>query len=117
SLFLTSVGMPIFIASPSHRAGAGAPEPSAERIAGDSFRAGKPRRSCTTPPGHPRISRMDEAPHASAAKDLRRRDPAVLDALDERIVEILSRDGRVTNADLAAALDIAPSTAHARMRS
>lgn len=39
-----------------------------------------------------------------------------LDDLDRRIVEILGRDGRITNADLAAALDIAPSTAHARTR-
>lgn len=40
-----------------------------------------------------------------------------LDELDRRIVRILSRDGRITNADLAASLDIAPSTAHARTRS
>ncbi|WP_110588099.1 Lrp/AsnC family transcriptional regulator [Microbacterium suaedae] len=40
-----------------------------------------------------------------------------LDELDRRIVRILSREGRITNADLAAALDIAPSTAHARTRS
>ncbi|WP_324013412.1 Lrp/AsnC family transcriptional regulator [Microbacterium sp. JZ37] len=40
-----------------------------------------------------------------------------LDDLDARILAILEREGRITNADLAAALDIAPSTAHARMRS
>lgn len=43
--------------------------------------------------------------------------PIELDETDQRIVEILERDGRITNADLAAALDIAPSTAHARTRS
>ncbi|WOF23138.1 Lrp/AsnC family transcriptional regulator [Microbacterium betulae] len=48
------------------------------------------------------------------AKDLRRPE---LDELDERIVGILADDGRITNADLAATLDVAPSTAHARMRS
>ncbi|MGO1412353.1 MAG: Lrp/AsnC family transcriptional regulator, partial [Microbacterium sp.] len=55
----------------------------------------------------------------TADSDLRPKDlPAVqLDELDRRIVRILSGDARITNADLAAALDIAPSTAHARTRS
>ncbi|WP_221584708.1 Lrp/AsnC family transcriptional regulator [Microbacterium sp. G2-8] len=55
----------------------------------------------------------------SAGSDLPAKNlqPVELDDLDRRIVRILSRDGRTTNADLAAALDIAPSTAHARTRS
>lgn len=57
---------------------------------------------------------MPRATSPSEAKNLR---PAELDDLDERIVEILEQDGRISNADLAAALDIAPSTAHARTRS
>lgn len=57
--------------------------------------------------------RIMSTPRGSGSKNLR---PAELDELDERMVEILERDGRITNADLAAALDIAPSTAHARMR-
>lgn len=40
-----------------------------------------------------------------------------LDPLDERIVDLLSRDGRMTNAALADAVGVAPSTAHARVRS
>ncbi|WP_040168181.1 Lrp/AsnC family transcriptional regulator [Microbacterium gorillae] len=40
-----------------------------------------------------------------------------LDDLDQRIVELLSRDGRMTNAELAAAVGVAPSTAHTRTRS
>jgi len=39
-----------------------------------------------------------------------------LDDLDREIVRILGGDGRITNADLAAALDVAPSTTHARLR-
>nr|WP_119697338.1 Lrp/AsnC family transcriptional regulator [Microbacterium halotolerans] len=55
----------------------------------------------------------------AADSDLHPKDlPTVqLDELDRRIVRILSGDGRITNADLAAALDIAASTAHARTRS
>lgn len=49
-----------------------------------------------------------------SAKDLRSNE---IDRIDERIIAILSSDGRTTNADLAAALDLAPSTAHARTRS
>lgn len=45
------------------------------------------------------------------ANDLR------LDEVDERIVALLTRDGRMTNAELAAAVGVAPSTAHARLRS
>jgi len=40
-----------------------------------------------------------------------------LDAVDANIVALLSRDGRMTNAELAGRLGIAPSTAHARLRS
>lgn len=40
-----------------------------------------------------------------------------LDPLDERIVALLSADGRMTNAALADAVGLAPSTAHARVRS
>ncbi len=50
-------------------------------------------------------------------RDMRVRDLAELDAIDKQIIAILSRDGRTTNADLAAALGVAPSTAHTRMRS
>lgn len=39
-----------------------------------------------------------------------------LDPIDERITELLSADGRMTNAALADALGIAPSTAHSRVR-
>lgn len=39
-----------------------------------------------------------------------------LHPLDARIIEMLSSDARMTNAALAAALDVAPSTAHARVR-
>lgn len=48
---------------------------------------------------------------------MRSKQTAVLDSIDARIVEILERDGRVSNADLAAKLGVAPSTTHARMRS
>ncbi len=40
-----------------------------------------------------------------------------LDAVDRRIVALLGEDGRMTNAELAAHLGVAPSTAHARLRS
>ena len=40
-----------------------------------------------------------------------------LDSLDERILDLLSSEGRITNAALAAILGVAPSTAHARVRS
>ncbi|MGB4780320.1 Lrp/AsnC family transcriptional regulator [Microbacterium sp.] len=42
--------------------------------------------------------------------------PEQLPRLDERIIELLSADARMTNAALAAALGVAPSTAHARTR-
>lgn len=54
---------------------------------------------------------------ALGPSDPRKLRPIELDETDQRIVAILERDGRITNADLAAALDIAPSTAHARTRS
>ena len=50
-------------------------------------------------------------------RDIRVKEVADLDAVDKQIIAILSRDGRTTNADLAAALGVAPSTAHTRMRS
>jgi DNA-binding Lrp family transcriptional regulator len=40
-----------------------------------------------------------------------------LDPIDARIVSLLAADGRMTNAELAATLGVAPSTAHARLRS
>ena len=40
-----------------------------------------------------------------------------LDPIDQRIVALLSGDGRMTNAELATTLGVAPSTAHARLRS
>ncbi|MFY9712539.1 MAG: Lrp/AsnC family transcriptional regulator [Microbacterium sp.] len=40
-----------------------------------------------------------------------------LDAIDAQIVGLLVADGRMTNAELAATLGVAPSTAHARLRS
>lgn len=40
-----------------------------------------------------------------------------LDSLDERILALLASEGRMTNAALADILGVAPSTAHARMRS
>lgn len=39
-----------------------------------------------------------------------------LDAIDAQIVRLLGADGRMTNAELAARLGVAPSTAHARLR-
>lgn len=58
--------------------------------------------------------RMDEVDRAAGPKTLRA--PA-LDAIDAEIVRLLSRDGRMTNAELAGTLGVAPSTAHARLRS
>lgn len=39
-----------------------------------------------------------------------------LDPVDERIVALLSADGRMTNAALADAIGLAPSTVHSRVR-
>lgn len=39
-----------------------------------------------------------------------------LDAIDTQIVALLTADGRMTNAELAGRLGVAPSTAHARLR-
>lgn len=39
-----------------------------------------------------------------------------LDPVDERIVSLLSADGRMTNAALADAIGLAPSTVHTRVR-
>jgi len=54
------------------------------------------------------------AARTPAPKDLR---PAELDDIDAELVRRLSRDGRATNAELAAAVSVAPSTAHVRVRS
>ncbi|MFS0895418.1 Lrp/AsnC family transcriptional regulator [Microbacterium sp. 179-I 3D3 NHS] len=40
-----------------------------------------------------------------------------LDAVDATIVRLLAGDGRMTNAELAGHLGVAPSTAHTRLRS
>lgn len=52
---------------------------------------------------------------SSTPKDLRH--TTDLDELDTAIVDTLARDGRLTNAELAARIGVAPSTAHTRMRS
>ncbi|WP_337005557.1 MULTISPECIES: Lrp/AsnC family transcriptional regulator [unclassified Microbacterium] len=39
-----------------------------------------------------------------------------LDEIDARIVRLLTADGRMTNAELAGRLGVAPSTAHTRLR-
>lgn len=55
---------------------------------------------------------------STPSKDLRPktlRAPA-LDAADAQIVALLADDGRMTNAELAAKIGVAPSTAHARVR-
>ena len=44
------------------------------------------------------------------ANDLR------IDDVDTRILDLLSRDGRMTNAELAAAVGVAPSTMHTRVK-
>ncbi|WBU38230.1 Lrp/AsnC family transcriptional regulator [Homoserinibacter sp. YIM 151385] len=46
-----------------------------------------------------------------------RRSTTQLDELDLRLVELLRADGRMSNSQLAAALGVAPSTAHVRLRS
>lgn len=56
---------------------------------------------------------IDES-DGSGPKNVR---PAQLDAVDAQIVRALAADGRMTNADLASALGVAPSTAHVRVRS
>lgn len=57
---------------------------------------------------------MTSAPNDPEPKTVRA--PA-LDPTDARIVQLLSADGRMTNAELAGHLGVAPSTAHARLRS
>lgn len=44
------------------------------------------------------------------------RPPVVLDEIDRSIVDALAADARLTNAELAARVGVAPSTAHARTR-
>lgn len=58
--------------------------------------------------------RMEQSDTAGSPNTLRA--PA-LDEIDARIVRLLGADGRMTNAELAATLGVAPSTAHARLRS
>ncbi len=57
---------------------------------------------------------MTISPGALSPKNLR---PIELDSIDQEIVRLLSDDGRMSNAELAAAVGIAPSTAHVRLRS
>lgn len=57
---------------------------------------------------------MDAAQEGSASNIVREAD---LDDIDRRIVVLLAADGRMTNADLAAAIGVAPSTALLRVRS
>ena len=45
------------------------------------------------------------------------RPPADLDDVDRAIVDALAADGRMSNAEVAATVGVAPSTAHARTRS
>lgn len=59
------------------------------------------------------IVRMETSAEPARPNTLRA--PA-LDAVDARIVTLLSVDGRMTNAELAAQLGVAPSTAHSRLR-
>ncbi|MDJ1115000.1 Lrp/AsnC family transcriptional regulator [Microbacterium dauci] len=54
---------------------------------------------------------------ASAPQPKNLRQTSDLDELDTAIVDALARDGRLTNAELAARIGVAPSTAHTRMRS
>ncbi|MFT4259626.1 Lrp/AsnC family transcriptional regulator [Microbacterium sp.] len=56
---------------------------------------------------------MESPSEFPAPKTLRA--PA-LDPIDARIVSLLAADGRMTNAELASRLGVAPSTAHARLR-
>lgn len=58
--------------------------------------------------------RMEQSNVAGSPNTLRA--PA-LDAIDAQIVRLLGADGRMTNAELAGTLGVAPSTAHARLRS
>lgn len=83
-------------------------------VAEHSFRSCERGRCFTCGRSIATVNAMSATGSPSTPKDLR---PIELDELDQRIVEILEREGRITNADLAAALDIAPSTAHTRTRS
>ena len=40
--------------------------------------------------------------------------PVSLDRVDRKILQLLQRDGRMTNADLAAAVNVSPATCHRR---
>lgn len=44
-------------------------------------------------------------------------DSPALDAVDQRLIELVAADARMTNAALAEAAGVAPSTAHTRLRS
>ncbi|WP_286346670.1 Lrp/AsnC family transcriptional regulator [Frondihabitans sucicola] len=54
-------------------------------------------------------------PVVDSTKDIH--EPVVLDEIDRRLLEVLKSDGRISNAALAEAAGIAPSTAHVRLRS
>jgi DNA-binding Lrp family transcriptional regulator len=56
-------------------------------------------------------------PVARPAKEIQRPGPGGLDDVDLKMLDILGSNGRISNNDLAAAVGIAPSTAHARLKS
>ena len=62
-------------------------------------------------PSDPRES----VPASAGPNDLRASGP--LDELDLRLLDVLGTDARISNAALAAAVGVAPSTAHVRLRS
>jgi DNA-binding Lrp family transcriptional regulator len=59
--------------------------------------------------------RQEAAADRVASKDVR--PPNGVDDLDRRILDVLRDDARMSNAELAAAVGVAPSTAHVRLRS
>jgi DNA-binding Lrp family transcriptional regulator len=59
--------------------------------------------------------RQEAAADRVASKDVR--PPDGVDDLDRRILDVLRDDARMSNAELAAAVGVAPSTAHVRLRS
>jgi DNA-binding Lrp family transcriptional regulator len=52
---------------------------------------------------------------ADSTKDIQQ--PAELDEIDRKLLELLKSDGRISNSALAEGAGIAPSTAHVRLRS
>jgi len=57
----------------------------------------------------------EDVPASAGPNDLRASGP--LDELDLRLLDVLGTDARISNAALAAAVGVAPSTAHVRLRS